>query len=260
MATLSDKLFEMSDTFADLKSEDTGEFTPADDPAAFDTETGAGIGDVVHRPTPDAPFAVGLSDRANTSGFVKIYNTRTHEEVAANTRDLSWIMAKLHKDEAYPKLIGTPVFSRRPTGVRKYGTDKCMLHPDSPGRAEYDELSLPQCFTAQISGTSQVILHMKARHKQEWAIIQAKRKETERQEDRDSATKQAEALTLMAQNLTARRSAQAADKANDPLRPFVALCEQCDYVTNGKSQKQANQNLNLHSIGKHKAEAVSEAK
>ena len=133
---------------------------------------------------PDIQLSVA---QLNSAGWTYIYDTKTGEQSITNKNMLSTQLGKLRPD-------GTRYFTtaRPPFLTVKRGHLKCLLHPDDPNRAHYDEMGLPVC--GQIDGkpaksnlTSifEVRNHMMKKHKREWQIIETERIDTEKTEERD---------------------------------------------------------------------------
>ena len=129
---------------------------------------------------------------------VTVWNTRTHEELRFNGWNVPDALKKKHKDPAYPEWVGKPLFSLKKTGERVLGTYKCLLNPSQLWRAEYERQGFPACPASHLASEEQVRLHMRGKHKSEWARLEDDRKERERQEDRDLARKQIEAMAAIA--------------------------------------------------------------
>ena len=131
---------------------------------------------VIHRGDADTPPMVGRV--ASGPDYVWIYN---HEGERVRCL-LNMAPQKLR--QRMPD--GKHRFTLADPGVRPFkGTVKCMLHPDSPDRPHYKALGFRECLKHNIANHHQLTEHMRKRHKQEWAAIEAEKKETERQEDRE---------------------------------------------------------------------------
>ena len=133
--------------------------------------------DVVHRGDEEAP-APALVSALNSAGWAYIYDTRTGDRSVTNRNMLP---AQLKKKRPDGSLVFT---TRKPKTVPFKGKVKCLLHPDQPERAEYDQLGYPECDKSNIPNPHQLNLHMMHRHKVEWAAIQEARKEEKEREDR----------------------------------------------------------------------------
>ena len=81
---------------------------------------------------------------------------------------------------------GTPVWTDVDPGVRpEAGNVLCLLHPDHPDRAKYTAMGLGVCHNSHIWNEEyELELHMKAKHRKEWATIERAR-EKEREARRD---------------------------------------------------------------------------
>jgi len=148
-----------------------------------DAEKAAEPGDIVQDPvvnrgSEDAPFPAVLKD-LSSAGYVYVYDTRTAERSIINRNMLRSALRKVRPD-------GSTVFTiHKPAFEPARGTYKCMLHKDAPNRKHYDEMGFATCPKANLRSPYQVEQHMKHRHKQEYAAIEAERLRNEKQEDRD---------------------------------------------------------------------------
>lgn len=114
-----------------------------------------------------------------SAGYVYVYDTRTGERSICNRNMLTAQLKKKRPD-------GSNVFTTANPGIEvKRGTYKCMLHPDGPNRAHYDELGLAVCRKANLTSPFQVKRHMQKRHHVEWETLEEERKDMEKQEDRE---------------------------------------------------------------------------
>lgn len=114
-----------------------------------------------------------------SAGYTYIYDTVTSERSLCNNNTLAQHLKKKRPD-------GSFVFTtRRPATPPKRGALKCLLHPDSPNRDQYDELGLPTCRKSNLTSPYQVTRHMQKRHKMEWATIEQERINQEKEEERE---------------------------------------------------------------------------
>lgn len=127
------------------------------------------------------PTGVQVND---LSKMVAIYCVKTGEQRLIPKLYAPAALAKKFKDPKEPEWLGKPVFSKTPTKERILGSCKCLLHPDMPERAQYDEWGLPVCKAEHLASPEQVRQHMAHRHKSEWKQINDMRERAEREEDR----------------------------------------------------------------------------
>jgi hypothetical protein len=143
---------------------------------------------VVHEgdETLPAPMILG---KLKSAGYVTIYDNRTGESSLCNRNMLPQALKKKRED-------GSFVFTTIKPAIKPMkGSYKCLLHPDDPNRAEYDLMGLPVCHSAHLKNEFEQKLHMQKKHKREWAVIEERRKEAERQEDRAFQKKLSETLS-----------------------------------------------------------------
>lgn len=132
---------------------------------------------IIHRgdDSLEAPMVV---KEVSGSGYVYVWDTRTFERTPVLYYMLGKVLRRRRQDGSYR-------FTTRDPGKKpERGTIKCLLHPDSPDRKHYDELGFRICKKSNITNDYQLKQHMKKKHKEEWAAIEAEQKERERQEDR----------------------------------------------------------------------------
>lgn len=136
-----------------------------------------GEGRIIHGGDEDAPVPI-LASSVTSAGYVTVYDTQTREPSVVNQDLLGFQLRKLRAD-------GTRAFTRiKPKSAPVRGTLKCMLHPDNPQRREYDGIGFKTCPKANLMTPFDVENHMKARHKKEWATLEAERMRTEKAEER----------------------------------------------------------------------------
>lgn len=132
---------------------------------------------VIHKGDEEVPTPILASSLAS-AGYVEVYDTHTGEASIVNRNLLEFQLRKLHPD-------GSRAFTRRkPAHPPTRGTLKCLLHSDGPNRQEYDSIGFRTCPKANLMTPFDVDSHMKARHKREWAVIEANRIRREREDDR----------------------------------------------------------------------------
>ena len=127
----------------------------------------------------DAELEAPMTIKELTSaGYKSICDTRTVRWVPVLSYMLTQKLRERRDDGSYRWRADDP--HREPI----MGRQKCMLHKDSPNRAEYDELGLVTCKKSNIKNKFEVKQHMEKKHPKEWKTIEDGRKEMERQEDR----------------------------------------------------------------------------
>lgn len=145
--------------------------SPAPEPGDFMQDR------VIHKGDEEAPAPV-LASSVTSAGYVLVYDTLTREASSVNRDLLPLHLRKLHPD-------GTRAFTLAPPSTPPArGTLKCLLHQDGPSRKEYDRIGFKVCPKQNLMTEFDVEGHMKARHKKEWATIEAARVRREREEDR----------------------------------------------------------------------------
>ena len=121
------------------------------------------------------PTVVGS---VKSAGYRYIYDTRTGEQSITNRNMLPAQLQKKRPD-------GSRVFTLVEPDVKpRRGTIKCILHPDQPWRAHYDELGFPICMKANIMNPHSQTMHMKHKHKEEYATILAEQQAEEKEQTR----------------------------------------------------------------------------
>jgi len=126
----------------------------------------------------DAPTVV--SRVKGTDGLIPIYDRKTGEQSTV----LEYMLRELLK--AKSPVDGSLRFTtRKPPFSLKQGTHKCLLHPDNPERAHYDELGFPVCLKSNLTSPFMVKKHMRSRHKIEWATIEEERKDEEKRAEQE---------------------------------------------------------------------------
>ena len=164
------------------------EFEPDYDSAPVETERVAGIineqGDT---------HSVQHTQRRMT-----LWRTDTGEELTILSAFYNETMS--HKHPA----TGLPLYSRVPVVIpdEAMGNLVCALHPDAPDRALFDAMGLRTCDKVGFSNQFQVLRHLERRHPDEFAMIDANKKELERREQVDAnkaLVEMARAMMLQAQ-------------------------------------------------------------
>ena len=135
-------------------------------------EPGESVKDkVVHRGDEEQPAPMTFS-QLKSAGYTIIYDIETGEQSITNNNMLAAQLKKMRN--------GKRVFTTtKPSSEPKRGTIKCLLHPDDPNREHYNEMGLPQCRKSNLINEFQRTRHMQRKHRDEWAAIEAEKKERE---------------------------------------------------------------------------------
>ncbi len=132
---------------------------------------------VIHKGDGDVPTPMVVTE-LKSAGYVKLWNVKTGEMSLTNRNMLKSQLSKKNED-------GTFVFTTIEPAVKLFrGTSKCMLHPDGPNRAAYDEMGFPICPKSNLTSRYQVRRHMQKRHPSVWEALEEDRKEKERDEEK----------------------------------------------------------------------------
>jgi len=126
--------------------------------------------------TEGVPVTVGA---ISSAGYVMVYDSRTGEPSLCNKNMLPAQLKKKREDGSYVFTLNKPAIKL------KRGQLKCILHPDNPKRAHYDEMGLPVCKKANLINQFQVTRHMEHKHKDEYKAIQLEIKEVEEKRQRE---------------------------------------------------------------------------
>jgi hypothetical protein len=130
-------------------------------------------------------------------GYDIVYHLESGEERRIPHDVLASTLSKL---DSY----GQTAFSlEKPNKEPTTGKERCLLHPDSPERARYDQRGYPVCRKDTIINTLQVQSHMDHRHPTAWRAIQ-----NEWESDRQKAIEadRRETLDLQRDLLRAQRA------------------------------------------------------
>jgi len=163
--------------------------------------------------------------RIQSAGYVIVYNTQTKEPSLVNRNMLPTQLNKKHEDGSFA------FTTMKQEGGPFRGTNKCLLHEDSPMREHYDALGFNRCKKSNLTSQFQVERHMAHRHPQEWATIQKEKTDSEKADDRKFQRNLMESIKL-----------KSAAEAN-PLR-----CDQCEFEAKTPS------GLYTHKAIKHKVD------
>lgn len=164
---------------------------------------------VVHRgdETLEAPMTV---KELSSAGYVYVWDTRTFERAPVL---YYMVAAKLRERRPDGSFIWT---TNDPGKLPKRGTHKCLLHPDSPKRAEYDSMGLRTCKKSNIINDFEVKQHMMKKHPKEWQAIEDVRKEAERQEDR-------KLQQLMVENISGKKLEEPKPEPKEEVSPLMGV-------------------------------------
>ena len=133
---------------------------------------------VIHRGDETQPAPMTVREMTS-AGYVWIWDTRTFERSRCLSYMVPQKMRQRRKDGSYVYTTNDP--KRLP----KRGKLKCLLHPDSPNRKQYDDMGFRVCMKDGIMNRHQQEMHMLKKHPQEWAAIKEERERIEREEDRE---------------------------------------------------------------------------
>ena len=133
---------------------------------------------VIHKGdnTLEAPMTV---KEISSAGYVWIYDTRSFERLPGLYYMLPQKLRQRRPDGSFRFTTSQP--KEQPYR----GSIKCLLHPDSPDREEYDKKGFRVCLKSNITNEYQLEQHMAKKHKQEWIAIKEERARVERAEDRE---------------------------------------------------------------------------
>ena len=137
------------------------------------------IGQVISDGNTEALPLPSIIKDISSAGYCYIYDTVTGDQSISNRNMLPTQLKKVRPD-------GSRVFTTTKPKINvKQGTTKCLLHADSPERAHYDELGLPQCRKSNIKNFHELEGHMRFKHKREWEVIKAEKVEREKREEKE---------------------------------------------------------------------------
>ena len=180
----------------------------------------------INSPDEGMPLSVEASS-LESAGYVYVYDVRTGDRSLVNRNMLPTQLEK--RDEDNERIFTTV----KPAIEPPKGTYRCLLHPNDPSRAHYDQMGLARCNKSTLVSEYQVNRHMAVRHRTEWETIQQEQMRAEKDEER------AFQRTLMA----------AIAKSGTPIEAVsVAATVPCEYC--GRMFKGAS-GLRLHIQHKH---------
>jgi hypothetical protein len=164
--------------------------TPVDEEAALlemitkaeaAVEPGDQKGTIVGHDT-ESTFPAAVSS-VSSAGYVYMYDTKTGDRSLTNRNMLPAQLTKKRPD-------GSTVFTViKPPFEPPKGTIACYLHANHPDRARFERMGFPTCPQGSLQAEYHLDSHMKAKHKQEWALLESERvKSLERDERTDRRT------------------------------------------------------------------------
>lgn len=165
---------------------------------------------VIHRGDEEVPTPI-VAGNLVSAGHVYIYDTKTGDQSKINRNMLAIQMTKRHPD-------GSRAFTLTPPNIQPVrGNLLCKLHPDAPDRQEYDRIGFKTCPKSNLMTEFDVEQHMRARHKREWASIEAARTRREKEQDRSLQHKTMAALAAVAKaNVPIEATRTKKSKAKNP--------------------------------------------
>lgn len=130
-------------------------------------------------------LAGGAVTKVKSAGYVTIYCTRTGVPSRVNRNGLARKLQDKHTNTDFPEWVGKPAFDTEESRVPKpfRGECLCLLHKDHPDRAIMDEnglSGLQTCGAAHLASPYEVDLHMKSKHRKEWATIKDMKEKIEK--------------------------------------------------------------------------------
>jgi len=195
-----------------------------------------------------------------------VFRTDTGQPVPVLTYFLPTVLQKKRDD-------GKLAFTLRDPGFRPpKGEYPCYLNSKAVEAEAFHRMGFPECPMGELPTPTDRDDHMLNKHKSEWRRIEDIRVRGERQEDREMARNLNELLSSQLKGsdsspapvveAVAPVAASAAEthadfqgeistnttkvKETDQIS-YTASCDKCDKTTTGKSQRQANNFLRMHS-------------
>lgn len=171
------------------------------------------VGTIIKHPTPDEPMGSEVSE-VSGPGWVKLWNTRTGEEVKVNRWLLKDALKKCHDDPVYPSYLGKPLFQTKAMTNRMRGKLTCYLYGGNDkcpachkSHKPHDDFHLFEswgmrpCIAAHLPSPFDVRSHMEKKHKREWAAIKEYQDKEDKKKDQERQDQLLEILVSRA-NLT----------------------------------------------------------
>lgn len=168
------------------------------------------VGTIIKVPTLDEPMGSEVSE-VKGPGWVKLWNTRTGEEVKVNRWLLKDALKKKHDDPAYPAFMTKPLFTTKEMDNKVRGKFACYLYGGNPvcpackkSHKPHSDFSLYQswgmrpCVSAHLQSPFDVRSHMEKKHKREWAAIREYEEKEEKKIDQERQDKLLEILVSRA--------------------------------------------------------------
>ena len=140
-----------------------------------------------------------------TGRRMTVWRTDTGEQLTILSAFYDETMRHLH-----PR-TGLPLYSRYPVQIpaEAQGQIVCALHMRAPDRVILDAMGLPYCEKEGFHNHFQMLRHLERRHADSHAVIEANKKELERQEQLASNNMVRDALNSFAQTFAQQSKAQA---------------------------------------------------
>jgi len=119
-----------------------------------------------------------------SAGWAYVYHTKTGDKSIVNKNMLRMQLQKKLPDGSFAFSLLPPKDKNGNIIKPIVGTIKCMLHPDSPNRAHYDQMGFAVCMKDNIPNQHNLVQHMSHRHKMEYASMEKERTDAEKVEER----------------------------------------------------------------------------
>ena len=181
-------------------------------------------------------IVIGVERQNQVNGFVNMYDTRIGEPVPVDINRVQLVLKKTHQDKRFPEWVGRRKYTldAESAPVYKMGTQKCLLHPDSPDYEHFVSLGAEPCRKANIPNLMAVEEHFRKKH----ATIYKRR-----QDERDMAI-QAEEREFRQLQIADMRLRQQGTSAEQPTMTACPMC-QVD-ITTGRGPEFDQQLLRTH--------------
>jgi len=135
---------------------------------------------------PELPEGVGMKlASVKSAGYVFVYHTKTGDRSIVNRNMLRTQLRKKLEDGSNAFSLMPPVDKEGNVIKPIAGTIKCMLHQESPNRADYDRMGFAVCKKANLPSLHAQEQHMRHRHHIEFESIEKIKKDTKEAEDRE---------------------------------------------------------------------------
>src|SRR3990167_677964 len=114
--------------------------------------------EIIHRGDETVPVPMWVS-ALETAGWIPMYHVATRERSLVSRNTAPTKLREVDPD------TGKRVWTlRKPAQPPWRGNFRCMLHPENPNRAEYDQLGFPVCGKANMPNELHQRMHMEHRH------------------------------------------------------------------------------------------------